>query len=309
MTRITSHQITDELYPAKDELLALIENEGETSLARYFTGYERAARRYLRRHAYDPSKQTVEAFFDDLCRHMAVVAADAQNREERLAERRRRIRRELRRWKMWLYRRILRQPAPVIGFLEVLNLYPSADELERLVREEGEVALARYFPGYEADAREFISQESGRHKSVAKLFSRIIYLISLESWATETGSRWRINLRFALAGWQSAIRYWFYRHVALRRKSLECPAQCPAQLESIAESLRQAGYTALVNQASTGSLYLHAWNDEVEFKVRLSDHPMAHDSGDIAADCRTIAEVRSAVERLLSSRRAKVLDG
>jgi hypothetical protein len=86
MKRITSRQITDELYPPKDELLALLADEGETSLAQYFTGYERAAQKYLRRNRFDPSTQTVEAFFDDLCRHMAVVAVDFQNRQERIEE-------------------------------------------------------------------------------------------------------------------------------------------------------------------------------------------------------------------------------
>jgi hypothetical protein len=84
--RISSRQITDELYPPTEELERLIKNEGETSLARYFPGYERAARRYLRRNRFDPSTQTVEAFFDDLCRHMAVVAVDCQYRQERIEQ-------------------------------------------------------------------------------------------------------------------------------------------------------------------------------------------------------------------------------
>jgi hypothetical protein len=79
------------------------------------------------------------------------------------------------------------------------------------------------------------------------------------------------------------------------RPEIKTPSQ---EFEDIADELAIQGYVALVNESSSGSLYLHAWNDEVEFQVRLSDHPMAHDSGDIDADCRTIKEVRAAVERL-----------
>jgi hypothetical protein len=86
MKRITSRQITDELYPPTEELERLIREEGEVSLARYFPGYERAARRYLRRNEFNPARQTIDEFFDDVCREMAVRAVDFQNRQERIEE-------------------------------------------------------------------------------------------------------------------------------------------------------------------------------------------------------------------------------
>jgi hypothetical protein len=84
MKRITSRQITDELYPPQEELERLIREEGETSLARYFPGYEKQARRYLRRNRFNPARQTIDEFFDDVCREMAVRAVDFQNRQERI---------------------------------------------------------------------------------------------------------------------------------------------------------------------------------------------------------------------------------
>jgi hypothetical protein len=86
MKRISSYEITDLLNPPTEELERLIKNEGNLALARYFPGYERAARRYLRRHAYDPSRMTLVEFFDDVCREMAVRAVDFQNRQERIEE-------------------------------------------------------------------------------------------------------------------------------------------------------------------------------------------------------------------------------